>query len=63
MSAISDVLHELRPRPGLQTDAAALPEADEALAVARGQNAAENAAAPAAISHAPANTAGNEEPR
>jgi hypothetical protein len=59
MSAISDVLHELRLRPGLQTDAAALPEADEALAVARGQNAAE----PAAISHAPANTAGNEEPR
>ncbi|MGA3362744.1 MAG: hypothetical protein ABSD82_12030 [Solirubrobacteraceae bacterium] len=59
MSAISDVLHELRLRPGLQTDAATAPGAHESLAPAPGQA----AATPLATSHPPQNTPGKEERR
>jgi hypothetical protein len=59
MSAMSDVLHELRLRPDLQTDAAALSEGDEAVALGPGRA----GAAPTAISQAPRNAAGSDEPR
>jgi hypothetical protein len=59
MSAISDVLHELRLRPGLQTYAVLPPGAHESLAVAPD----EAAATPVVISHPPQNTPGKEERR